>query len=76
MVNPDELATVLEEFIDVTHLLVKDLEKILARIEQVTPHFGADTQLSLIASELSGLHQRAQQLRGAESKPLRPSLDK
>jgi hypothetical protein len=74
MVNSDELAAALEEFIDVTHFLVKDLEKLVAHVGQVTPHFGYDTQLSLIASELSGLHQRVQRLRGTENRPPRDSL--
>lgn len=64
MKDHEALRKVIEEFIGVMHLQTKELEKLLAHVEQVTGRLPDGGQLSVVASELSELHQRVKKLAG------------
>jgi hypothetical protein len=49
------------------HLQAKELEKLVAHVEQVTTHLPYQHQFALIASESSALHQRVKKLGVAPS---------
>lgn len=62
-----ELATVLEELVAVLQLQARELEKLIAHVEQVTAHLPEENEMSVIRSSLSGLHLRLHKLCGAAS---------
>jgi len=63
MADPQELAAIVQELIEVFQLQARDLEKIVAHLEQTTDRLKEPSQLPLVVSELTGLHQRAKALR-------------
>jgi hypothetical protein len=67
--NVDELATVVDELIEVMHLQARELEKLIAHVEQVTVHLPEENEMSVIRSSLTGLHQRMKRLRGIDQPP-------
>ena len=62
----EELAAVVDDLVEVLHLQARELEKLIAHVEQVTAHMREGNQLSVIRSTLSGLHVRIRELRGME----------
>jgi hypothetical protein len=62
----EELAAVVDELIEVLHLQARELEKLIAHVEQVTAHLPEENEMSVIRSSLSGLHLRIKKLRGVE----------
>jgi hypothetical protein len=62
----EELATVVDELIQVLHLQAKELERLIAHVEQVTVSLPEESEMSVIRSSLSGLHLRIKQLRGVD----------
>jgi hypothetical protein len=64
--NVEELATVVDELVEVLHLQARELEKLIAHVEQVTVHLPEGNEMSVIRSSLSGLHQRLKRLRGVD----------
>jgi hypothetical protein len=48
------------------HLQARELEKLIAHVEQVTVRLPEESEMSVIRSSLSGLHQRLKKLRGIE----------
>ena len=64
--NVEELATVVDELVEVLHLQARELEKLIAHVEQVTVHLPEGSEMSVIRSSLSGLHQRLKRLRGVD----------
>jgi hypothetical protein len=56
MAESRELASIVAELIDAMHVQTKELEKLIAHIEQVTGRLDSAQQFSMVASELSGLH--------------------
>lgn len=60
----EELAAVVDELIEILHLQASDLEKLIAHVEQVTVHLPEESEMSVIRSSLSGLHQRIKKLQG------------
>jgi hypothetical protein len=58
----EPLRKALEDLIDVLHLQAKDLEKLVTAVEQATGRLGYESQLSVVASELSELHHRVKHL--------------
>jgi hypothetical protein len=64
--NVAELAAVVDELIEILHLQARELEKLIAHVEQVTVHLPEESTLSVIRSSLSGLHQRLKKLRGVD----------
>jgi hypothetical protein len=64
--NIEELAAVVDELIEVMHLQARELEKLIAHIEQVTVHLPEKSETAVILSSLTGLHQRIKKLRGIE----------
>jgi hypothetical protein len=62
-VNAEGLRDIVEDLINVVHLQAKELEKLVAHVEQVTTHLPYQHQFALVASELSELHQRIKKLR-------------
>lgn len=65
--NVEELAAIVDELIEVSHLQAKELEKLIARVEQVTRHLPEANEISVVRSELSALRLRIKKLRGANS---------
>jgi hypothetical protein len=63
----EELAAVVDELIEVLHLQARELEKLIAHVEQVTVHLPEESEMSVIRSSLSGLHLRTPRLRGVDS---------
>jgi hypothetical protein len=62
----EELATVVDELIEVLHLQAKELERLIAHVEQVTVSLPEESEMSVIRSLLSGLHLRIKKLRGVD----------
>ena len=62
----EELAAVVDELIEVMHLQSRDLERLIAHVEQVTTRLPEENEMSVIRSALSGLHLRIKKLRGVE----------
>jgi len=65
--NVEELAAVIDELVEVLHLQARELEKLIAHVEQVTAHLPEESEMSVIRSSFSGLHQRIKKLRGLDS---------
>jgi hypothetical protein len=61
--NIHDLSTVVEELIEISHLQAKELERLIAHVEQVTAHLHEESEMSVIRSSLSGLHLRLKKLR-------------
>ena len=59
----EELAAITEELVEVLHLQSRELEKLIAHVEQVTVHLPEESEMSVIRSSLSGLHLRLKKLR-------------
>ena len=66
MKDHNELAAIVDEFIEVLHQQAKQLEGLIAHVEQVTTRLPEEHQMSVIRSGLSGLHLRIKKLRGIE----------
>jgi hypothetical protein len=64
--NVEQLAAVVDELVEVLHLQATELEKLIAHVQQVTVHLPEESEMSVIRSSLSGLHQRLKKLRGAD----------
>ena len=64
--NVEELAVVVDELVEVLHLQAKELENLIAHVEQVTVHLSEESEMSVIRSSLSGLHLRLRKLRGLD----------
>jgi hypothetical protein len=64
MIDAEKLGAVLEDLITVLHTQAKELEKLVAHVEQVTTRLAEANRMSLISSELSELHLRIRKLRG------------
>ena len=62
----EELAAVVDDLIEVLHLQARELEKLIAHVEQVTAHMPEGSEISVIRSSLSGLHLRIRKLRGVD----------
>jgi hypothetical protein len=62
----EELATVVDELIQVLHLQAQELERLIAHVEQVTVSLPEESEMSVIRSSLSGLHLRIKKLRGVD----------
>lgn len=62
MEHQENLHKVVADLIDVMHLQAKELEKLVDHVQQVAGRLDYQHQFSLIASELSELHVRAQKL--------------
>jgi hypothetical protein len=59
----EELAAVVDELVEVMHLQARQLEKLIAHVEQVTVHLPEGSEMSVICSSLSALHLRLKKLR-------------
>ena len=64
-----ELAAVVDELIEVLHLQARELEKLIAHVSQVTTRLPEESEMSVIRSTLTGLHQRVKKLRGGSHPP-------
>ncbi len=64
--NIDKLAAVVDELIEVLHIQARELEDLIAHVEQVTVHLPEESQMSVVRSSLTGLHQRIKKLRGTD----------
>lgn len=62
----EELAAVVDELIEVLRLQAGELEKLIAHVGQVTAPLREESEMSVIRSSLTGLHQRIKQLRGVD----------
>ncbi len=65
MSDHEPLHRLVEDLIDVMQLQAKELEKLVVHIEQAVGRLPEESQLAVIASELSELKQRAQRLRAS-----------
>jgi len=68
--NVERLAAIVDELVEVLHLQAKELEKLITHVEQVTVRLPEESEMSVIRSSLSGLHQRVKKLRGLDSATL------
>jgi hypothetical protein len=60
----EELAAVVDELIEVLHTQARELEHLIAHVEQVTVRLPEESAMAVIRSSLTGLHQRIKKLRG------------
>lgn len=58
----ENLQKIVADLIGVMHMQAKELEKLVEHVQQVAGRLGYQHQFSVIASELSELHVRAQKL--------------
>jgi hypothetical protein len=63
--NVEELAAVVDELIEVLHLQARELERLIARVGQVTVRLPEESEIAVIRSALTGLHQRMKKRRGS-----------
>jgi hypothetical protein len=61
-----ELAAIVDDLIGILHLEAKQLEKLIAHVEQVTTRLPEQSELAVIRSSLSELHHRLKKLQGHE----------
>jgi hypothetical protein len=66
MTDVAQLAAIVEELIAVLQLQARELEKLIAHVEQVTTRLPEANELSVIRSELTALHVRIKKLRGEQ----------
>ena len=66
MRNTDELAAIFDELIEVLHLQARELQNLIVHVEQVTRKMPEESEMSVVRSTLSGLHQRIKKLRSIE----------
>ncbi len=59
----EELVAVVDELIEVLLLQVRELENLIAHVEQVTTRIPEESEMAVIRSMLIGLHQRIKKLR-------------
>ena len=64
--NVEELAAGVDELVEILHLQAKELENLIAHVEQVTVHLSEESEMSVIRSSLSGIHLRLRKLRGLD----------
>jgi hypothetical protein len=62
----EELVAVVDELIEVLLLQVRELENLIAHVEQVTTRIPEESEMAVIRSMLIGLHQRIKKLRGLD----------
>jgi hypothetical protein len=66
MAERERVEAILEELIAVLHLQAKELERLIAHVEQVTTRIPETNDLSVVRSELAALLVRIKKLRGSE----------
>jgi hypothetical protein len=66
LMRVEELATIVDELVEILHLQTRELEKLIAHVGQVTVHLPEESEMSVIRSGLSALHLRLKKLRGVE----------
>ena len=71
MTDTDQLGTILGDLIEVLHRQAKELEKLVAHVEQVTTRMPEVHELSVVRSELSALLVRIKKFRAGEEAPSR-----
>lgn len=70
MVDVEQLAAVVEELVQVLQLQARELERLIAHVEQVTTRLPEANELSVVRSELAALHVRIKKLRpGPAARP-------
>ena len=68
MTKTEALQKIVDDLIEVMHLQARELEKLVTHIEQVTTRLPEAHRFSLVASELSALHQRIKHCGSAAAK--------
>jgi hypothetical protein len=66
MADVEQLAAVVEELIGVLQLQAQELEKLIAKVKQVTMRLPEANQLSVVRSELAALRVRVKQVRAGQ----------
>jgi len=64
--NVDELSAIVDELIEVLHLQARELENLITHVEQMHSRLPEESEMSVIRSSLTALHQRIKKLRGVE----------
>ncbi|MBX6313777.1 MAG: hypothetical protein IRY99_12795 [Isosphaeraceae bacterium] len=64
MSDPESLPRLVEDLIEVMQLQARELEKLVVHIEQAIGRLPEESQLAVIASELSELSELKQRARG------------
>jgi hypothetical protein len=64
----EQMRSVLGDLVELLRLEAKELEKLVAHVEQVTGHLPYQHQFSVVASGMSALHQRLQALEEAATR--------
>ncbi len=62
MADNEQLETILADLLDVLYLQAKGMEKLFARVEQVTPCLPEVNEVSVVRSELAALQVRMRKL--------------
>ena len=66
MVDVEQLAAVVEDMIEILQLQARDLERLIARVEQVTTRVPEANELAVVRSGLTALHVRMKKLRAGQ----------
>ncbi|HEY8506045.1 MAG TPA: hypothetical protein VIL46_15775 [Gemmataceae bacterium] len=67
--NVEELAAVVDELVEILHMQARQLENLIAHVEQVTVRLPEESEMAVIRSSLTGLHRRIKKLRGIDDPP-------
>jgi hypothetical protein len=62
----DELASIVDDLIEVLHLQARELEDLIIHVQQRHSHLPEESEMSVVRSSLTGLHQRIKELRGVD----------
>ena len=65
MAGKEQLEEIVKDLIEVLQLQARELEKLIAHVEQVTARLPETNELSVVRSELAALQVRMQNLGGA-----------
>jgi hypothetical protein len=63
MSEHDQLRQIVTGLIETLHLEARELEKLVAHVEQVAGRLGYEHQFSVVSSELAELHRRIKHIR-------------
>jgi hypothetical protein len=69
MATTEQLETIVADLIEVLQLQAKELEKLIAHVEQVTTRLPETNELAVVRSGLAALHVRLRKLRAPETRP-------
>jgi hypothetical protein len=69
MVDAEQLAAAVQELVGILQVQARELERLVARVEQVTTRLPEANEFSVVRSELAALQIRLKKLRAGPEPP-------